>query len=408
MASTIAWLDVSVEEQKRARELISLFIQPESRDELGIGQLRDAFSDALFPGTSVLQTRARYFLIVPWLYALGQRRGRSGDRLNEWVDNRERRLIEAMRKAKDDEDIDGLIGKVAGAAVKTLPSTIYWNGMREYKILRQDVAGDQLSRNDLRRVLHEAEELVARDTGDWHGSIPNPPEGFPDELRGGFTMRRAEAVWLAERIALTTPGSLLAHLVQGSARTINNSRGPWDDPACLTTVGTTRDMIKHAELFSLCMQGASLLYNLLVAERYEGQGLTRIEGKSEEFRERLVNWAHDCDAATVDLRLWDRRAMWRILMAEGGSRAATATREFVSTWLEAVVDRRFDGAADDIDLRRIVTSRERRRGSQSRLRNDRLLQMWSGASGAGRLAFRWPNVRSIVRDIHAGIDRESE
>ncbi len=52
MPSTIAWLDASREDQRRIREAINLFAQHESRDELGIGQVRDAFSDRLFPGTS--------------------------------------------------------------------------------------------------------------------------------------------------------------------------------------------------------------------------------------------------------------------------------------------------------------------------------------------------------------------
>lgn len=59
MASVIASLDTSAEEQRRPREIIALLAQPDSRDELGIDQIRDAFSSTLFPGTSVIQTRAR-------------------------------------------------------------------------------------------------------------------------------------------------------------------------------------------------------------------------------------------------------------------------------------------------------------------------------------------------------------
>jgi hypothetical protein len=66
MASALSWLDFSAEEQRRIREMLRLFEEKESRDGLGIGQVRDAFSDLLFPGTSVLLTRARYFLVVPW------------------------------------------------------------------------------------------------------------------------------------------------------------------------------------------------------------------------------------------------------------------------------------------------------------------------------------------------------
>ncbi|UUT36597.1 DUF6361 family protein [Microbacterium elymi] len=48
-------------------EIIDLFREPGTVDELGIGAVRDALSDILFPGTSVLHTRLRYVLFIPWL-----------------------------------------------------------------------------------------------------------------------------------------------------------------------------------------------------------------------------------------------------------------------------------------------------------------------------------------------------
>jgi len=75
MPSTLTWLDVSAEQQRRVRDMIRLFEEPGTRDELGVGPVRDAFSELLFPGTSVIQTRARYFLFVPWYFQEAQRRG---------------------------------------------------------------------------------------------------------------------------------------------------------------------------------------------------------------------------------------------------------------------------------------------------------------------------------------------
>ena len=60
--AVLTWLDYSEADQRRAREIVAMFSQRESRDELGLGRIRDALSDTLFPGTSVLLTRARYFL----------------------------------------------------------------------------------------------------------------------------------------------------------------------------------------------------------------------------------------------------------------------------------------------------------------------------------------------------------
>jgi len=49
-------------------DVINAFSEKDTRDELGFGSVRDAFADTLFPGTSTIQTRARYFLFVPWIY----------------------------------------------------------------------------------------------------------------------------------------------------------------------------------------------------------------------------------------------------------------------------------------------------------------------------------------------------
>jgi len=66
--SYLAWIDFDPEERRRAQTLIDLFKQPEARDELGLGTIRDGLADLLFPGTSTIQTRIRYMLFVPWIY----------------------------------------------------------------------------------------------------------------------------------------------------------------------------------------------------------------------------------------------------------------------------------------------------------------------------------------------------
>lgn len=66
--STFVWLDYSERERRKMLDLVDLFKEHDTRDELGIGSVRDAFSDMLFPGTSTIMTRARYFLLVPWTY----------------------------------------------------------------------------------------------------------------------------------------------------------------------------------------------------------------------------------------------------------------------------------------------------------------------------------------------------
>jgi hypothetical protein len=67
--SAFGWLDYSARERRAMLEIVDLFREKGTVDELGVGTIRDAFADHLFPGTSTLHSRARYFLFIPWVYA---------------------------------------------------------------------------------------------------------------------------------------------------------------------------------------------------------------------------------------------------------------------------------------------------------------------------------------------------
>ena len=63
----LGWIDFSKEDRKKALDVINLLSEQGAVDELGIGIIRDAFANYFFPGTSTIQTRAKYFLIVPYV-----------------------------------------------------------------------------------------------------------------------------------------------------------------------------------------------------------------------------------------------------------------------------------------------------------------------------------------------------
>jgi hypothetical protein len=124
VGSFVSWLDHSEEDQRRVREMLQLFSDKDTVDDLGIGTVRDAISNSLFPGTSIIQTRARYFLFVPWLFRRAERN--HADQLVAKATDMERKLIESLRAGGD---LAGLIGVEAGKNVRTLPSSIYWSGL---------------------------------------------------------------------------------------------------------------------------------------------------------------------------------------------------------------------------------------------------------------------------------------
>ena len=72
--SSLAWIDFDEAERQRAQRIMALFQERETRDELGLGAIRDSIADHLFPGTSTIQTRLRYMLFIPWLYRALEKR----------------------------------------------------------------------------------------------------------------------------------------------------------------------------------------------------------------------------------------------------------------------------------------------------------------------------------------------
>ena len=54
--SSLAWIDFDEAERQRAQRIMALFQERETRDELGLGSIRDSIADHLFPGTSTIQT----------------------------------------------------------------------------------------------------------------------------------------------------------------------------------------------------------------------------------------------------------------------------------------------------------------------------------------------------------------
>ena len=370
------------------RELLNMFSEQESRDELGIGQVRDAFGDMLFPGTSTLHTRARYLLIVPWCI---QRAARRTDRDQAVeLDRVERSVISSFSAANA---TDGLIGRRASTGVKTLPSTIYASALRRYAI-------DNGSELAIITVDPEAEELTELRVGRWPATMPQPPAGFPEVVGTGLDLSSQEASWLRERIVTSTPGSLLAHLLRTGNRPEADASRPWLASAAASAPDKVRTDLEYARRFSSCLHGAALLYNLLVAEQYTKAGHNRVE--PPDYREQLAEWAERM--ATVEP--WDRSDMWsRLITINPRIAMNMQARLFIEAWLNLVLAGRASGAPDDGELRELVARREKTvKKTQSRLVNEKLLRGWTGASGNRQMVYRWPQVQRMLTDIHDGME----
>ena len=123
--STFGWLDSSEHERRAVLELVSALNEPGTLDELGIGSIRDTIADALFPGTSTIQTRARYFLFIPWILQMVE--ASSTRRAEERARQLQLPLCDALDKSHGPNE--GVIGREARNALQRWPLSIYWLGL---------------------------------------------------------------------------------------------------------------------------------------------------------------------------------------------------------------------------------------------------------------------------------------
>lgn len=408
MTALIAWLDASSEDQRRMREIVNLFTERESRDELGIGQVRDALSDGLWPGTSTLFTRARYFLFIPWCYRAAAEARNDVDKATALADQNERRLIRGLVDAGEQ---DGVIGGTVGMAVKNLPSALYWGGMRAHAVLnsptlsRDDAIAAEVDRAHARRPIaadYQDEAATAWHDGAFHSTLPAVPEGFPVTVPSGFKMSHAEAAWLRDRMLASSPDTMLEYALEH--RPDAESSVPWEDSVLKSTDGERAKVLEDARLFSILMNGAALVYNLLLAEAYEHEGFDRVDNPVDDYRERLDRWAEKPNLAD-DIATWDRGAFW-LRVLQRNPNVNIRSRRFIDDWLDVLGAANLADLAQNDDARTFIRSREREhKRTQARLSNKRLLQAWLGSSGSSPLVYRWAQMRTVIHDIHDGLDR---
>src|SRR3546814_13724285 len=120
--SSLAWIDFDEAERQRAQRIMALFQERDSRDELGLGAIRDAISDHLFPGTSTIQTRLRYMLLIPWIFRMLEGRDGSERELSAQARALEVRLTEALKAGGE---TNALFRRASRAPLPPLPPPLH-------------------------------------------------------------------------------------------------------------------------------------------------------------------------------------------------------------------------------------------------------------------------------------------
>lgn len=229
----LGWIDFSKSERSKVLSVLDLLSEAGTLDELGIAPIRDGFANLFFPGTSTIQTRAKYFMIVPYaLKDLEYSSETNPNRMLRTFDEVERQCGEMLLAAG--EDTDGIIGSRSLAQnkwVKRTPADIYWAGLRNYGIF----TGGTLSLSEYIRAMCamknqkttlarlgnrndnvEADESDDKDAGElfrmqfW--KIPTYQEGWMSDL--SIKLSEEEGQFLKQQMLSSYPDSMLAYILR--------------------------------------------------------------------------------------------------------------------------------------------------------------------------------------------------
>ncbi|WP_045213107.1 DUF6361 family protein [Desulfonatronovibrio magnus] len=395
----IGWIDYSPEHRRKVMTVLQSLAAPGAVDEIGIGQIRDGFSHKLFPGTSTIQTRAKYFFLVPYiLMELEKQKNITPNALIQKLNDMELELIEPLLKSGE----KGVIGETAGKNLKRKPSSVYWSGLKTFGILRyphlsledyaRAVCAVRKENLDIRSMGVSEDVSSQGDDSDAAGTsltggfwrCPPPPENWREHISIHLTYE--EALHLKQCIIRSSfsKDSLLAFLLQVEPEVFTALEDFGAIGEALELPESIRQDFEMARDFSRFIFGASLRYNLILSE-----------GRNEKARQLWTEWLSSY-FVTQRFEHYEPVAPMDYLQISN-----PALRRFLTQWKKYVL------AGNEEDMDSLIVQREiDLKGRQrAKLRNSALYsyKVGDGLRG-GKLDFRYSYARDILTDIFKALE----
>ncbi|MFS0862039.1 DUF6361 family protein [Fredinandcohnia sp. 179-A 10B2 NHS] len=390
----LGWIDYSSEHRNKVMAVLHALTAPEAVDELGIGLVRDGFADILFPGTSTIQTRAKYFFIVPYiLMELEKVSFRSPKDFLNRLGEIEIDLIEVLNK----DGVSGVIGGRAGRKLKRKPSSIYWNGLRTFGILKYDsLSLDNYSKavfsmkeNRTFAINSGNEENDDIDTASgeysstfWRCLLPDP--SWKENIT--MDLSREEALYLKERIvkAPKSKDTLFAYLLNQDSSVLQVDTFEQIGEKYQQLPEQIQKDYRMANKFSEFISGANIRYNVVLSN---GENENANEKWNEWINSPFVKYEfHNFDFVEVINRLQIKNMK---------------LVRFLNNWQQVVASGN-DKEIDELIIRREIELKSKDR---AKLQNSKVYKYEEGNwVGSDKLVYRFPVAKDLMKDIYDGLE----
>ncbi|MBO7451617.1 MAG: hypothetical protein J6U54_14725 [Clostridiales bacterium] len=386
----LGWIDFSKDERNKVLSVIHLLDEPGAVDELGIGAIRDAFADFFFPGTSTVQTRAKYFLVVPYLLqeACSGNYGTEANNIIRRIDYEERKCRDIFLKTSS----DGVIGSLVPQSwVQRTPLSIYWTGLKRLGIITEDVSLRELIQQSLlQKSLKKAKEFGNRDkeaeenekddfdAGDISSfHFLNIGDAYKSDWRDDLTIELEpyEASFLRGQIIRSQSKTLFAYILKNNVPIEQySSIAALSEDIVNDVEPDLAEMMKLANDFNNLVSIITTRFNLIVSQGENVDAVSKWKEMSGDLRRR----------STVDLKqIYTRLDIKNVKL-----------RVFLSRVQEAI----WAGNIDVVDD--LIIDREVRIKGASRAKTKHSGQyrtdIWIGIN---KLDYRFTSAKRIIVDI---------
>jgi len=395
--SSVGWLDLNDEASRKMSETLRALDEPSTLDPLGLGSIRDAFSDLLAPGTSTIHTRLRYFLFIAWICQRIEKSDITATQFASRLRNDEATLIGCLR---DGGETTGVQGYTSGAKLKRMPSSAYWGGLRIWGFRKRDWSLADYGRNITRlRALKKADgadETIGHSLTTIWNDMPKAPDKFL-EAGVNFKLTTEEAQFIVQRIRESSQKSLLAFLCS-NPRMANDTRFPWEINQD-SLPPELKKLLFDAQNISELTLGPQLVYNLLVARR-AGTELGRDVAEDVEYQLELLNdWADTISSRQDELVEWAKQLNVLWLELGVGANIPKRASEFVAKMIHLILENPHK-FAEDPRVQKLVQQREfELKNNRSRFKNLEALKEWKSPGFGGQLSYRWRIAESYLSDL---------
>ncbi len=406
LSTVFGWIDFSADDRDRVNTVLDILATPGTVDELGIGTIRDAIADSLFPGISTIQTRAKYFLLVPRLvneYRQLNHNSREKQSLSEFLEKKER-LIRAtlVAKHRPDKEGKGIIGSSFGEklnqGVQRLPSSTYWHGLRVLGLIPDlplRTLGDTLRQSGAQSADYNYGEEDNADNrlSTVSDKLPYLKPIVLDEL--SIELTRDEAELLRPRIISNLKNdTLLAWLLTEEGKKFlprPAKRDSYESSYIDFKDKLPENIRENARIgyhFSRAMRGAHILYNVLL----QGDSQAN-QDRINLYKEHFNDWSKLITEEVPSIT-WVELSK---VASQQGRKVKLETSKFIEGWLHVCEDPNgMREKAKDLVRRQEVSNK----GALARLSSSSERERPTKQVGLESLNYRLPQAIQIVSDIH--------